>query len=105
MVRGAEQSGGAAAVCSAAAELLSPRFADLAHSVKKLAAIHVQEPRPQNIEASVHKVRVAARRVGVALSAFKNCCDEDDWAKARKLVRRVRRGAGVLRDADVHAGL
>ena len=44
--------------------------------------------------------------VGVALAAFKNCCNmKMTGRKARKLVRRGGRGAGLLRDADVHAGL
>jgi exopolyphosphatase/guanosine-5'-triphosphate,3'-diphosphate pyrophosphatase len=105
MVRGAEESVSAVPVCSAAAELLSPRFKDLGQSVKKLAALRGDEPKPEELEAAVHKVRVAARRVGVALSAFKDYCNEEEWARARKLVRRVRRAAGVLRDADVHSAL
>jgi exopolyphosphatase/guanosine-5'-triphosphate,3'-diphosphate pyrophosphatase len=105
MVRGAEESVSAVPVASAAAELLSPRFKDLGQAVKKLAALRGEDPKPEELETAVHRVRVAARRVGVALAAFQGCCNEEDWSRARKLVRRVRRAAGILRDADVHSSL
>jgi exopolyphosphatase/guanosine-5'-triphosphate,3'-diphosphate pyrophosphatase len=105
MVRGADESGGAIPVCTAAADLLSPRLAQLGRWVKKLRATYGDRAAPEKLEPMVHGVRVAARRAGVALAAFKSCCGEEEWSRTRRLVRRVRRGAGVLRDADVHSGL
>jgi exopolyphosphatase/guanosine-5'-triphosphate,3'-diphosphate pyrophosphatase len=105
MVRGAEDSSGMIPVCNAGADLLWPRFVELARAVKKLRAQHQQGDAGESLEQAVHKVRVSARRVGVALAAMRDCCPEEDWTRARKLVRRLRRGAGVMRDADVHTAL
>jgi exopolyphosphatase/guanosine-5'-triphosphate,3'-diphosphate pyrophosphatase len=85
--------------------VLRPRIEDLATSLKRLSAIRERESDAAVIAEAVHKTRVAARRAGVALTILKDCCSAREWAQARKSIRRVRRGAGVLRDADVHMAL
>jgi exopolyphosphatase / guanosine-5'-triphosphate,3'-diphosphate pyrophosphatase len=92
-------------VCTGAGDAIWSRLKELSQSVKKIEAVHERDSTPEEIEAAVHKVRVSARRAGVALTVFKSWAEDDAWGRARKLVRRVRRAAGVLRDADVHTGL
>lgn len=105
MVRNVAQTGAQSPVCTGAGDAIWARLKDLSQTVRKLEAVHERNPTPEEIEAAVHKVRVSARRAGVALTVFKSWADDDAWGRVRKLVRRVRRAAGVLRDADVHTGL
>ena len=50
---------------------------------------------------AVHDMRVASRRLRETLSVFRLVLDPDTFAKQRKLVKRVTRALGDVRDADV----
>jgi CHAD domain-containing protein len=49
----------------------------------------------------VHQLRVASRRAGAALAAFADLLPAKSLRKVRKALKRLRRAAGVARDADV----
>lgn len=53
----------------------------------------------------VHELRVASRRAGATLRALGSCLDGRGSRSARRVVRDIRRAAGLLRDTDVHAEL
>ena len=55
--------------------------------------------------ARVHELRVAARRAGATLRALGPCLESRGVQRARRVVRDIRRAAGLLRDTDVHAEL
>jgi len=55
---------------------------------------------PSDIEA-VHQLRVATRRAGASLELFADCVPPRRYKTARKLLRRLRRAAGAVRDWDV----
>jgi CHAD domain-containing protein len=57
--------------------------------------------RPGHDPEDVHQLRVAARRLGAALSAFKSVLDLRARRKLRRAARRLRRAAGAVRDIDV----
>lgn len=52
-----------------------------------------------------HQLRVATRRAGAALGAFRACFDEGDARRLRKSLRSLRRAAADVRTADVHRAL
>jgi CHAD domain-containing protein len=49
----------------------------------------------------IHKLRVATRRAGAVLDTFADLLPERAFRRARKVLKRVRRAAGIARDADV----
>ena len=51
--------------------------------------------RPDEDPEYVHQLRVATRRAGAAVEIFAGCLPEKAYRKARKQLRRVRRGIGV----------
>jgi exopolyphosphatase / guanosine-5'-triphosphate,3'-diphosphate pyrophosphatase len=53
----------------------------------------------------VRQVRVAARRALTALRLFERMLEEREARRVRRRVNRVRRAAGLVRDADVFLGL
>lgn len=53
----------------------------------------------------VHKLRVATRRAGAALTVFEDCVEPKAARRARKRLKKVRRAAGTARDADVHEAM
>ena len=50
---------------------------------------------------AVHDMRVASRRLREALNVFRPVLDPDAFTKQRKLVKRITRALGDVRDADV----
>lgn len=53
----------------------------------------------------VHQLRVATRRSAAALRLFRDVCNDRTMRKLARLLKRVRRAAGVARQDDVHAAL
>lgn len=53
----------------------------------------------------VHQLRIATRRAGAALKAFEGCTDPRQARKAGKMLKRIRKAAGLARDCDVHRDL
>lgn len=51
----------------------------------------------------VHQLRVATRRAGASLELFADCVPPRRYRATRKLLRRLRRAAGAIRDWDVFA--
>ena len=49
----------------------------------------------------VHQARVASRRIRAALGVFENCFDAKRVKKWRKEIKRLTKGLGLARDADV----
>lgn len=91
--------------CVAARGLLWPRVKDLARAGRRLERAHAEHAGAEPLEAAVHKVRVAARRAGVVLRALRACLDDEASAPLRSAVKRIRRSAGIIRDADVQLAL
>jgi len=71
---------------------LTERFAD--------AAARVQVGGD---DEAVHDLRVAARRLESALQTWRLVLARRPCRRARRLLRRIRRAAGPVRDAEVHA--
>ncbi|CAG0982523.1 Exopolyphosphatase 1 [Phycisphaerales bacterium] len=89
---------------TAAAEVIAKRFRGLAKSLDRLSAEWKAEIGADSSE-HVHELRVATRRAGVALYAFRELIPKRAWREAREAVKSLRQAAGVLRDCDVHADL
>ena len=51
---------------------------------------------------AVHDMRVALRRLRVALSTFRDCYPKKRLREVRRATRRIGRMLGAVRDADVH---
>jgi CHAD domain-containing protein len=49
----------------------------------------------------IHRLRVATRRAGAAVDVFADVLPGKDYRKVRKMLKKLRRAAGVARDADV----
>lgn len=98
-------------VVDAASRILTVRLKDMARAVRALAAepapthqaSHELSQQATHQAALVHRVRVAARKAGVCLAAFRTYCKPGPWRSVRGRVRAIRRLAGAVRDADVHA--
>jgi CHAD domain-containing protein len=50
----------------------------------------------------VHQLRIWTRRAGAALRLFRATIADADHRRMRKLLRKIRRRAGAIRDCDVH---
>jgi CHAD domain-containing protein len=93
----------------------APRYAGLAPDtslkeaaravlVPLLAAVLDEAPavlRGDDVEAT-HDMRVALRRLRVALATFRDCYPKKPLRKQLRSTRRVGRKLGAVRDADVH---
>ncbi len=90
-------------VCETAWALVWPRIKDLSRAVRRLKRMHAR--KGADLATAVHRVRVASRRAGVTLDALRLCADPQDWTRLRRVVKRIRRAAGVIRDADVQLAL
>lgn len=102
-------------VVDAASRILTVRLKDMARAVRALAADSAAAheasdetarkalQQTSHQAALVHRVRVAARKAGVCLAAFRTYCKPGPWRSVRGRVRAIRRLAGAVRDADVHA--
>jgi exopolyphosphatase/guanosine-5'-triphosphate,3'-diphosphate pyrophosphatase len=65
----------------------------------------IARAEPELTREQVHQLRVSARRAEATILAFAWGLDARSAKRARRVVREVRRAAGVLRDTDVHAEL
>lgn len=85
----------------AAARVIGSRFADVAGVLAK--ALPGASKRPS--ERVVHALRVTTRRADAALHAFEAWTSDRRAGKAGRILRRLRRAAGRVRDADVHMAM
>jgi len=82
-----------------AAERAIAHFRRLTGRVAAAAArVHLEDDRE-----AVHDLRVAARRLEVALQVWRSVLARRPRRRARRLTRRLRREAGPAREAEVHA--
>ncbi len=51
---------------------------------------------------ATHDMRVALRRLRTAMTTFQGCFRERKLARFARLLRRIRRRLGAVRDVDVH---
>ncbi|MFA6044661.1 MAG: CHAD domain-containing protein [Phycisphaerales bacterium] len=97
-------------------ELLRSRLRSLAKAMVKCRAAFGVSPRvardaepavadPAAAANSVHALRVACRRAGVALSVAGEHLANTDVAELRRHIRSLRRAAGAVRDCDVQQRL
>ena len=82
------------------------RFATVALQMRKTLERCVTDPDVR----AIHRARTGSRRVEAALDALERESSGSEVApeavgKLRKLLKRIRRGAGQARDADVHRAL
>lgn len=78
----------------AARQVLSDQF----DTVRKHLLLVFETPTEAD---RIHKLRVAVRRATAALDAFAPCLPKREHKHARRVLRTVRRTAGVARDWDV----
>jgi CHAD domain-containing protein len=83
-------------VADAACRALAARLALVDRAVRAL-------PETLDDPEAVHRLRVATRRAGAALDVFADLLPDRALRRARKAIRRLRRSAGAVRDADVFA--
>ncbi len=93
--------GEAASASSAARRAAESRLRDVDRAVRALAKSRSGSQRVR----AVHFLRVATRRADAALRAFEPLWEPGSLRSARKALRRLRRAAAAVRDADVHAEL
>lgn len=86
-------------VSEAGAECLRTAFTKVAHCVERVRA--ADEPEPE----SVHQLRVATRRAGAALRAFRHLLTPRRAESLARRLRKLRRAAGAVRDCDVQLQL
>jgi CHAD domain-containing protein len=79
-------------------QLLAARY--IRRQIKQLTGQIEGIQKAEDIE-SVHRARVASRRLRQALAVFADCFAEDRVAFWRKETRRLGRGLGAARDKDV----
>jgi CHAD domain-containing protein len=60
-------------------------------------ALHEADKDPEH----VHQLRVGTRRAGAALQIFESCLPSQEFKRAKKRLRALRRAAGAARDWDV----
>jgi CHAD domain-containing protein len=68
-------------------------------------AFYVERASRTTSEDAVHKLRVAARRLGSALDAFEEHFPSGGLAKVSKQAKHLRSGAGSVRDHDIALAL
>ena len=62
---------------------------------------HVKRAAKRDDVEDIHQSRVAARRLRVAFKLFGPCFPKDEAAKWRRDLKRLLKGLGPARDADV----
>jgi len=67
--------------------------------VRRLRALKRKGPKSAQ---RVHSFRVATRRATAAIRLFEDSLDPAEAARAKRLLRRLRRAAGLVRIGDVH---
>ena len=72
----------------------------LRKQVKQLA-VHLADVRPGEDIESVHRARVASRRMRAALSMFRACFKRKQVKAWKKQIRQLARNLGEARDLDV----
>lgn len=86
--------------CVVAARLvLRKRLRAVDRLVQPAATAYAEDPE------YVHQLRVASRRAGAALCAFRPFCRNKEFDQLRGAVRRLRRGAGTARQLDVQTDI
>jgi CHAD domain-containing protein len=76
----------------------------VARRAERLAFLVEKASRATN-EDVIHRLRVAARRLGSALDAFEDHFPSSGLAKVGKQAEHLRSGAGVVRDHDIASSL
>lgn len=84
---------------AAVRELLAPPLADLAESIRRLAAAQGRTGK------TIHDLRVVCRRLQALLLLLHDALHPAAVKPLRKKIARLRRAAGAARDADVHLHL
>lgn len=93
--------GGADSASAAARLAAEARLADVVRAARALSEARSDRRRVR----AVHFLRVATRRADAALRAFESEWESGSLRAARKALRKIRRAAGDVRDADVQAEL
>lgn len=93
--------GGADSASAAARLAAEARLGDVVRAARALSEARSDRRRAR----AVHFLRVATRRADAALRAFESEWERGSLRAARKALRKLRRAAGEVRDADVQAEL
>ncbi len=92
-----EKPGKASVAAPTAAGLLASRERVLLRALREL----IEAPGGPQGARHVHEVRVATRRMAVAVSAFAGLAGEKEAKRSRRLLRDIRQTCSQARDADV----
>jgi CHAD domain-containing protein len=79
--------------------VLASRAREVTHFLTIVAQGDTRDPE------HVHQLRVATRRLGAALSIFRELMPPADHRRLKRVTRQIRRAAGTVRDLDVHREL
>lgn len=87
-------------VADAAAAVLKSALTPFPRQLRRVAKLHGSAESGPEV---VHQLRVSCRRARAALAAFDDLVDRQLARKLNRTLRKLRRGAGALRDLDVQA--
>ncbi len=103
--RNRQARGGMAASPEVGVAGVGMRLRAVVREMRRVRKCKAVAASPEDCGKAVHALRVCCRRAGAALLVCSEFIEERDADRAMQVLRRLRREAGSVRNADVHTAL